>query len=392
MATNDKVGQGISDQGAGDLETPLGTADERIYVASNVQLMVWRFRKHKAAVVSTVVVLLLYLVALFVEFIAPYDPQGKFVKYKLAPPSTIHIIDSEGNWHTPFIYGTNKERDVTTLRNYYREDTTRIYPIHFFVRSDAPYKLWGLFTLNTKFVGLDVAREEQGIFFAGTDNLGRDLFSRVVYGSRLSLSVGLIGVFLSMTLGVLLGGMSGYYGGTVDNLIQRVIEFLRSIPSVPLWMAMSAALPPDWPIIRVYFGITVILSFLGWTGIARVVRGRFLALREEDFVMAARLAGANELRIILFHMLPSFASYLIASMTLSIPGMILGETSLSFLGLGLREPAISWGVLLADAQNVASVVVAPWKLWAPAIAVVLTVLCMNFMGDGLRDAADPYSR
>ncbi len=392
MATNSDVDYKEGAQAAADLDTEVSAQEERIYVASNSQLMWWKFRKHKAAVFSTLLVIFYYLVALLVEFIAPYDPQQKFVKYKLAPPSTIHVVDSEGNWRLPFIYGTDKERDVTTLRNYYIEDTSRIYPIKFFVPSDQPYKLWGIIPMNTKFIGLDVAREEQGIFFAGTDNLGRDLFSRVVYGSRLSLSVGLIGVFLSMTLGVLLGGMSGYYGGAVDNIIQRIIEFLRSIPSVPMWMALSAALPPDWPIIRVYFGITVILSFLGWTGMARVVRGRFLALREEDFVMAARLAGASEFRIIVFHMLPSFTSHLIASMTLSIPGMILGETGLSFLGLGLREPAISWGVLLSDAQNVASVVVAPWKLWAPGIAVVLVVLAMNFMGDGLRDAADPYSR
>ena len=392
MTTNGDVEIKGGAEAAGDLEAFADTQEERVYVASNMQLMWWKFRKHKAALLSTAIVICYYLVALLVEFVAPYDPQEKFVKYKLAPPSEIHVADSEGNWRMPFVYGTDRERDVTTLRNYYIPDTTRIYPIKFFVASDKPYKLWGVIPMNTKLIGLGVAREEQGVFFAGTDNLGRDIFSRVVYGARLSLSVGLIGVFLSMTLGVLLGGMSGYYGGAVDNVIQRLIEFLRSIPSVPMWMALSAALPPDWPIIRVYFGITVILSFLGWTGMARVVRGRFLALREEDFVMAARLAGANEIRIILIHMLPSFTSHLIASMTLSIPGMILGETGLSFLGLGLREPAISWGVLLSDAQNVASVVVAPWKLWGPGIAVVAVVLAMNFMGDGLRDAADPYSR
>ncbi len=392
MANNRDIDIEAGGQALEDLDAAVSEQEERIYVASNLQLMWWKFRKHKAALISTGIVILYYLVALLVEFVAPYDPQEKFVQYKLAPPSKIHVVDSEGNWRMPFIYGTDKERDITTLRNYYIEDTSRIYPISFFVDSDQPYKLWGIIPMETKLVGLSVPREEQGVFFAGTDNLGRDVFSRVIYGSRLSLSVGLVGVFLSMTLGVMLGGMSGYYGGAIDNGIQRLIEFLRSIPSVPMWMALSAALPPDWPIIRVYFGITVILSFLGWTGMARVVRGRFLALREEDFVMAARLAGANEMRIILRHMLPSFTSHLIASMTLSIPGMILGETGLSFLGLGLREPAISWGVLLSDAQNVASVVVAPWKLWGPAIAVVLVILAMNFMGDGLRDAADPYSR
>ncbi len=392
MATNGDLGVKEGSQATGDLGASVDIDhEEKIYVASNTQLMWWKFRRHKLALVSTVIVILFYLVAVFVEFVAPYDPQQKFVKYKLAPPSSIHIFDTEGNLRRPFVYGTIKERDPETLRNNYIEDTERIYPIKFFVRSDE-YKLWGLFPSTVKLVGLGVPREEQGVFFAGTDNLGRDLFSRVVHGARLSLSVGLIGVFLSMTLGIILGGLSGYYGGTVDNIIQRIIEFLRSIPSIPLWMALSAALPPDWPIIRVYFGITVILSFISWTGLARVVRGRFLALREEDFVMAAHLAGAGEMRIILRHMLPSFMSYIIASMTLSIPGMILGETSLSFLGLGLREPAISWGVLLADAQNVASVVVAPWKLWAPGLSVVIAVLAMNFMGDGLRDAADPYAR
>jgi len=389
MSTNSDVGLR---QAARDLEATTDGAEERIYVASNLQLMWWKFRKHRLALVSTVVVIIFYLVALLVEFVAPYDPQEKFVKYKLAPPSTVHIFDQNGQLTAPFVYGTDKERDPVTLRNYYVEDPDRVYPLRFFVKSEREYKLWGLIPMRTKLVGLDVPREEQGVFFAGTDNLGRDLFSRVVHGARLSLSVGLIGVILSMTLGVVLGGLSGYYGGAVDNVIQRIIEFLRSIPSIPLWMALSAALPPDWPIIRVYFGITVILSFLGWTGMARVVRGRFLALREEDFVMAAHLAGASQMRIILRHMLPSFTSHLIASMTLSIPGMILGETSLSFLGLGLREPAISWGVLLSDAQNVASVVVAPWKLWAPGISVVLVVLAMNFMGDGMRDAADPYAR
>jgi peptide/nickel transport system permease protein len=229
------------------------------------------------------------------------------------------------------------------------------------------------------------------VFLFGADRNGRDMFTRIVYGARLSLSIGLLGVAISFFLGILLGGVSGYYGGTWDTVIQRVIEFMRSIPTIPLWMALSAALPPNWPPVRIYFGITIILSLIGWTGLARVVRGRFLALREEDFVMAARLCGSSELRIILRHMAPAFASHIIASLTLSIPGMILSETSLSFLGLGLRYPAISWGVLLQDAQNVRSVALAPWLL-LPGGAVVLSVLALNFLGDGLRDAADPYAR
>lgn len=373
------------------LEQKLATETEQVYVASNWQLMWWKFRKHKLAVISTVVVVLFYLVAAFCEFIAPYNPQAKFAKYKLAPPTTIRLVDVNGNWHMPFVHKTDKVLNMETGRSTYPEDETVLYPVLLFVRGHE-YKLWGLFPTNRHLFGLTVPHEEQGLFLFGTDALGRDLFSRVAYGARLSLSIGLVGVFMSMTLGLFLGGISGYYGGLIDDMIQRVIEFLRSMPSTPLWMALSAALPADWPVIRIYFGITVILSFLGWTGMARVVRGRFLAMREEDFVMAAKLVGASELRIIGRHMLPSFLSHMIASMTLSIPGMILGETGLSFLGLGLREPAISWGVLLSDAQNVASLLISPWRMWAPAISVVTVVLAFSFMGDGMRDAADPYAR
>ncbi|MBV7332271.1 ABC transporter permease [Chloroflexi bacterium TSY] len=363
---------------------------EKVYVASNWRLIWWKYRKHRVAVFSTFVVLLFYLIAAFCEFVAPYDPEAKFVKYKLHPPTPIHIIDENGEWHRPFIYQTVRERDPETFRNIYHEDTSIRYPIRLFVRGEE-YKLWGRTPIQMKLLGLDVPHEEQGVFLLGTDRLGRDMFSRVAYGARLSLSIGLLGVGLSLFLGVLLGGISGYYGGTVDNIIQRLIEFLRSIPSIPLWMGLSAALPPAWPIIYIYFSITVILSLIGWTGMARVVRGRFLQLREEDFVLAARFAGTSELRIILRHMLPSFLSHIIATMTLSIPTMILSETALSFLGLGLRSPAISWGVLLQEAQNISAVAIAPWTMVAPALMVVIAVLAFNFMGDGLRDAADPYA-
>jgi peptide/nickel transport system permease protein len=276
------------------------------------------------------------------------------------------------------------------MRYIYTEDTETRYPIQFFVHG-TEYEMWGLWKMDLHLFGLRVPQEEQGVFLLGADRLGRDLFSRMTYGARISLSVGVVGVLLSLTLGIVLGGISGYYGGKIDIAIQRVIEFIRTMPSIPLWMALSAALPRDWPVVRIYFGITVLLSLISWTGMARVVRGRFLAMREEDFVLAARLAGSNEMRIILRHMLPSFLSYIIASLTLSIPGMILSETGLSYLGLGLRAPAISWGVLLREAQNLRSLVLIPWVL-LPALAVVLTVLAFNFVGDGLRDAADPYSR
>jgi len=365
--------------------------EDKIWVASNTQLMWWKFRKHKLALVSLAVIVAFYLIGAFCEFVAPYNPQAKFAKYKFSPPTRIRLVDANGNWHMPFINKSDRELDMVTARSIYTEDERVLYPLRFFV-SGHEYKLLGLFPTDRHLFGLTVSQKEQGLFLFGTDQLGRDVFSRVVYGARLSLSIGLVGVFMSMTLGLLLGGVSGYYGGVVDDIIQRVIEFLRSMPSTPLWMALSAALPANWPIIRIYFGITVILSFVGWTGLARVVRGRFLTLREEDFVMSAKLAGASEMRIILRHMLPSFLSYLIASMTLSIPGMILGETGLSFLGLGLREPAISWGVLLSDAQNVAAIVLSPWRMWAPAASVIVAVLAFNFLGDGLRDAADPYAR
>ncbi len=364
--------------------------EEQIYVAPPWKLMWWKFRKHKAALISGVVIILLYLVAIFAEAVAPYNPDNYFTQFKLAPPTGVHIRDAQGNFHTPFVYKIVQKRDPETLRMNYSEDTSTIYPIGLFVKG-TPYKLWGLIPGDVHLFGLKVEHAEQGLFLVGADRLGRDLFSRLCFGARISLSIGLIGVVVSLFLGIIIGGISGYYGGQLDIMIQRVIEFIRSIPQIPLWMSLSAALPADWPVIRVYLGITVILSLISWTGLARVVRGRFLALREEDFIMAARLCGSNEIRIILRHMVPSFLSYIIANLTLAIPGMIISETGLSFIGLGLRAPAISWGVLLQEAQNLRSLVLAPW-VFAPAIAVILTVLAFNFLGDGLRDAADPYAR
>jgi peptide/nickel transport system permease protein len=281
---------------------------------------------------------------------------------------------------------------METLRDIYTENPETRYPIHFFVKVNEPYKLWGILETDIKLFGLAPEVEDQQVLLLGADRLGRDLFSRLCYGARISLSIGLVGVFLSLVLGIVLGGISGYYGGRVDMVIQRIIEFIRTIPSVPLWMALSAALPADWPVLRMYFGITIVLSLVGWTGMARVVRGRFLALRQEDFVLAARLSGSGEFRIMMRHMVPSFLSYIIASLTLSIPGQILGETGLSYIGLGLRAPAISWGVLLQEGQNVRSLAQAPWLLFGPAVSVILTVFAFNFLGDGLRDAADPYAR
>ena len=368
----------------------ISSKEKKIYVASYWKLMWWRFLRHRMAVVSAVIVLLLYLVAAFCEFVAPYDPEQTFAKYKLVPPTTIRFVDEAGNWQRPFVYQIVRERDPETLASIYTEDTSVIYPIRFWVEVES-YKLWNLIPANHRLFGLDAPHSEQGLFLLGGDRLGRDLFSRLCYGARISLTIGLVSVIISLVLGIFLGGLSGYYGGTEDNLIQRLIEFIRSVPEIPLVMGLAAALPADWPVIRLYFGITVVLSFIGWTGLARVVRGRFLSLREEDFVMAARLSGASEQRVIFRHMLPSFLSHIIASLTLAIPAIILSETGLSFIGLGLRAPAISWGVLLQEAQNVRSMALAPWVL-TPGIAVVLVVLAFNFLGDGIRDAADPYAK
>lgn len=362
---------------------------ERLFTASQWQLMWWRFTRHKLAVISMVVLIVAYAVALFCEFVAPHDPNRYDPRWVLAPPMKIHFVDKEGRFHPqPFVYGLKSKRDLETLAMIVVPDESRVYPLKLFVRGD-PYELWGQFASDRHLFAIEMD-DNQMFFLFGADELGRDSLSRIIYGARISLSIGLVGVFLSLIFGVILGGISGYYGGVADLIIQRVIEFLRSLPAIPLWLMLAAALPPTWSSIRIYFGITIILSFIGWTGLARVVRGRFLALREEDFILAARLSNAPRMRIILRHMVPSFASHLIASMTLSIPGMIMSETALSFLGLGLQPPIVSWGVLLQSAQNLRSVVLAPWLL-LPGLFVVIVVLAFNFMGDGLRDAADPYS-
>jgi peptide/nickel transport system permease protein len=365
--------------------------DPVLTVTPQWRLMWWRFKKHRLAVASTVVLVVFYLLTLFADLAAPYDPNEVNGRFRLAPPTPITFFDPDGAF--TFWPGANPltvQRDPNTLRLSYVADTSMWYPIQL-VGHGSPYKLWGLFDMDLHFLRLSAEATDQSFFVLGTDRLGRDLLSRVVHGARLSLSIGLVGVTLSLILGIIFGGFSGYYGGWIDALVQRAIEFLRSIPRIPLWMGLAAALPPKWPVEYTYFAITLILSLIGWTGLARVVRGRFLSLREEDFVLAARLSGAREPRIIFRHMLPSFTSHIIASATLAIPATILGETSLSFLGLGLRAPAISWGVLLQDAQNVQAVALSPWLL-LPVVPLIVTIMAFNFLGDGLRDAADPYGR
>lgn len=368
--------------------TPVSTKKkESVFMASQWQLIRWKFLRHRIAVIAMVVLAVFYLNAAFAEFFAPYDPWKYDENYIYVPPQKIHFIDAEGRFHLrPFVYALEEALNETTLIYEYTEVTTEKYFIRFFVRGE-PYKLWGLFEGNLHFFG---TREGVPFFIFGTDKTGRDVLSLIIHGSRVSMTIGLVGVALSFFLGVLIGGVSGYYGGVLDLVIQRIIEFIRAVPTLPLWMGLSAALPPRWSAVQVYFGITVILSIFGWTGLARVVRGKFMSVREEDFVTAAVLDGVSDQRIVFKYLLPSFYSHIIASLTISIPYMILGETALSFIGLGLQAPAISWGVLLREAQAVTIIANSPWLL-IPGLFVIVAILAFNFVGDGLRDAADPYS-
>ncbi|MBN1640758.1 MAG: ABC transporter permease [Anaerolineae bacterium] len=361
--------------------------EEAIFVASQWQLMKWKFQKHKMAIAGGIVLIIFYTMAIFAEFFAPYDPLRYDAKLIFMPPQAIRFRDENG-LAAPYVYGVRQNIDPVSFRRTYVPDTETKHRVVFFAKGD-PYEMWGLIPWDRHLIG---TKDNAGpLYLIGTDRMGRDILSRLITGARISLSIGLVGVFTSLVLGILIGGFSGYYGGILDTLSQRLIEFLRSVPTLPLWMALSAAVPPFWSPVQVYFGITVILSLVGWTGMARVVRSRFLALREEDFVMAAQLAGSNEFRIVVRHMVPSFLSHIIASVTLSIPGMILGETSLSFIGVGLRSPVVSWGVMLQEAQQLSVVALSPWLL-SPGVVIVLAVLSFNFLGDGLRDAADPYAR
>jgi len=358
----------------------------RLFVASQLLLMWWKFRRHKVAMASAVIVILVYLVALFAELLAPYSVDTSWSKYTYAPPQPLHLFDAGGL--SPWVNDYKVKIDPIAMRREFTIDPEKKIPVRLFAQGES-YRLFGLIPSNIHLIG--TIDPNTPVFLLGADRMGRDLLSRFIFGTRISMSLGLIGVFLSLTLGIVLGGISGYFGGWLDTLIQRLIEFIRSIPTIPLWMGLAAALPKEWSAEQVYFAITIILSLVGWTGLARVIRGRFLSLREEDFVKAAKLDGSSELRVIFRHMLPAFMSHIIASVTLNIPFMIISETSLSFLGIGLRPPIVSWGTLLQDAQNVKAMSSAPWLL-LPALGVIISVLALNFLGDGLRDAADPYAR
>lgn len=361
-------------------------AEERVSVASNWKLVWWRFKKHRLALFSASVLIFFYAIVFIPDFFATQDPEATDAQLTFIPTQGLNLFD--GLHINPWVPAVVGKRNPVTLRMEWRIDETKKIPAGFFVRG-YPYRALGIFATDIHLLGASSNDPQDHIYLIGTDRLGRDQWSRLMYGTRTSMTVGLIAVALSVILGVLLGGISGYFGGVLDLIIQRLIELLQSLPTIPIWLAMSAALPRDWRPDQVFFAITVILSLIGWTTLGREVRGRFLSLREEDFVLAAELAGCSRLRIITHHMVPAFMSHIIATSTLAVPAMIISETSLSFLGLGIRPPAISWGVLLQEAQNIQSVALAPWLL-IPGAFVIIAVLAFNLVGDGLRDAADPY--
>lgn len=367
---------------------PVTEAEERISVAPQWQLMWWRFRKHKLALISSVVVMLFYVVVAFADFFAYADPLASEAQRALIAPQSLHVFDN-GRF-APYVEALVGARDPQTFKRVYVADPSTKVPLTFFAEGFS-YKLFGIIPMDRHLLGVSTEdyTPENSLFVLGTDDQGRDQWSRLMYATQISLLIGLLSVAISLFLGVLLGGLSGYLSGAVDTIIQRLIEVLRSIPTIPLWMGLAAAVPRDWEIPRVFFVMTLIFSLFSWTELARVVRGRFLSLRGEDFVTAAELVGCSRLRIIFRHLVPSFLSHIIAATTLALPAIIIFETSLSFLGLGMRPPAISWGVMLQQASNIQTAAVSPWLL-LPAIPVIVAILAFNFLGDGLRDAADPY--
>lgn len=352
--------------------------------ASQLRLMWLYFRQHRLALASGIFLIFIYLAILICEFLAPYNLHTRHTEFIYAPPISVHVF-RDGELVRPFVYGQNMTLDMDTLRRNYSDDTSDIQNLRFFCRGDS-YKFWNMVESDLHLV---CPAEGGELFFLGTDRLGRDVLSRTIYGARISLTIGIFGVLMSFVLGIVIGGIAGYRGGVFDMLVQRLTEVLQSIPSIPLWMALATIIPLTWSPLLVYIGITVILGLLDWTGLARAVRSKLLSLREEDYVVAAQLLGAKSGRVIRSHLIPGFMSHLIASATLTVPSMILGETALSFLGIGLRPPITSWGILLTEARSINIIALYPWLLF-PVVPVILVILAFNFLGDGLRDAADPY--
>ncbi|MFN2216762.1 MAG: ABC transporter permease [Anaerolineales bacterium] len=363
-----------------------GIKEDSFYTATQSQLMWWKFRRHRTAIFGTIVLGFFVFIMVFCEFLSPYGSQSRDPDYVFGAPNKVYMFDENGTFQGLFVYSMSTGFDRESMQMVLKEDKENPHKIKFFAKGE-DYKLWGIIRTN---LHLFVA-EDSYVHLFGTDELGRDIFSRTLYGTRTSLSIGFIGVIIAFIVGLFVGGVSGYFGGFIDNFSQRMIEFIRSIPTLPLWMSLAAVLPKEWSPLRIYFAVTIILGFLTWTTLARRVRGKLISMREEDFVFAARLAGSSDGRIIVRHMLPAFLSYIIVDLTISFPAMILGETTLSFIGLGLREPVVSWGVLLQASQNVMAIEQHPW-VFIPAIFVVVSVLAFSLMGDGMRDAADPYSR